>query len=131
MTRPEQGSMMQIGKFADRSGVSIHTLRHYDDVGLLRPSGRSDGGFRLYTEEDLERFLVIRRMKPLGFSLEEMRQVLEVVDALAGATDAEREEHRSRLDGFIEAARARRAKVLEQVAMADEFIGLLEERRSS
>jgi MerR family transcriptional regulator, copper efflux regulator len=123
--------MMQIGKFADRSGVSIHTLRHYDDVGLLRPSGRSEGGFRLYTEEDLERFLVIRRMKPLGFSLEEMRQVLEVVDALTGATGTEREEQRSRLDGFIEAARARRAKVLEQVAMADEFIGLLEERRSS
>lgn len=122
---------MQIGRFAERTGVSIHTLRHYDEVGLLRPSGRSDGGFRLYTEDDLERFLVIRRMKPLGFSLEEMRQVLDVVDALDGATGAEREELRSRLDGFIEAGRARRAKVLEQVAMADEFIGLLEQRRSS
>ena len=123
--------MMQIGKFAERAGVSIHTLRHYDDVELLRPSGRSDGGFRLYTEEDLERFLVIRRMKPLGFSLEEMRQVLEVVDALPGATEPNREALRRRLDAFIEAARERRAKVLEQVAMADEFIGLLEERRSS
>jgi MerR family transcriptional regulator, copper efflux regulator len=122
--------MMQIGKFAARSGVSIHTLRHYDEVGLLRPSGRSEGGFRLYTEEDLERFLVIRRMKPLGFSLEEMRQVLEVVDALPTASESERERLQQRLDGFIEAARGRRAKVLEQVAMADEFIGLLEERRS-
>ncbi|WP_043496366.1 MerR family transcriptional regulator [Georgenia sp. SUBG003] len=129
MSKPEQGPMMQIGKFADRSGVSIHTIRHYDEVGLLRPSGRSDGGFRLYTEEDLERFLVIRRMKPLGFSLEEMRQVLDVVDALPAATAPEHEALRSRLDGFIEAARKRRAKVLEQVAMADEFIGLLEERR--
>ena len=123
--------MMQIGKFAERAGVSIHTLRHYDDVDLLRPSGRSDGGFRLYTEEDLERFLVIRRMKPLGFSLEEMRQVLEVVDALPGATGPDREALRRRLDAFIEAAQERRAKVLERVAMADEFIGLLEERRSS
>ncbi|PFG39731.1 DNA-binding transcriptional MerR regulator [Georgenia soli] len=121
--------MMQIGKFADRSGVSIHTLRHYDEVGLLRPSGRSEGGFRLYTEEDLERFLVIRRMKPLGFSLEEMRQVLEVVDALPGATDSQRDQLHARLDGFIEAARTRRAKVLEQVAMADELIGLLEDQR--
>lgn len=123
--------MMQIGKFAERTGVSIHTIRHYDEVGLLRPSGRSEGGFRLYTEEDLERFLVIRRMKPLGFSLEEMRQVLQVVDALPDASDSESERLRSRLDGFIEAARERRAKVLAQVAMADEFIGLLEERRSS
>jgi len=122
---------MQIGKFAERTGVSIHTLRHYDDVELLRPSGRSDGGFRLYTEDDLERFLVIRRMKPLGFSLEEMRQVLEVVDALPGATGSDREALRRRLDAFIEAAQERRAKVLAQVAMADEFIGLLEQRRSS
>ena len=122
--------MMQIGKFAERSGVSIHTLRHYDEVGLLRPSGRSEGGFRLYTEADLERFLVIRRMKPLGFSLTEMRQVLDVVDALPRATGAERERLRGELSGFVEAARNRRAKVLEQVAMADEFIGLLEERRS-
>jgi DNA-binding transcriptional MerR regulator len=122
--------MMQIGKLAERSGVSIHTLRHYDEVGLLRPSGRSEGGFRLYTEKDLERFLVIRRMKPLGFSLEEMRQVLDVVDALPGARETQREQLRQQLSGFIEAARQRRAKVLEQVAMADEFIGLLEEHRS-
>ncbi len=122
---------MQIGKFAERTGVSIHTLRHYDDVDLLRPSGRSDGGFRLYTEDDLERFLVIRRMKPLGFSLEEMRQVLEVVDALPDATGPDREALRRRLDAFIAAAQERRAKVLAQVAMADEFIGLLEQRRSS
>lgn len=122
---------MQIGRFAERTGVSIHTLRHYDEVELLRPSGRSEGGFRLYTEEDLERFLVIRRMKPLGFSLEEMRQVLEVVDALPDAAEPGLEKLRARLDGFIAAARERRAKVLEQVAMADEFIGLLEERRSS
>ncbi len=121
---------MQIGKFAERTGLSIHTIRHYDDVHLLRPSGRSEGGFRLYTEDDLERFLVIRRMKPLGFSLDEMREVLDVVDALADAKGAERDSLRTRLDEFIAAARERRVKVLRQVAMADEFIGLLEERRA-
>lgn len=135
---------MQIGKFAERTGLSIHTIRHYDDVHLLRPSGRSEGGFRLYTEDDLERFLVIRRMKPLGFSLEEMREVLDVVDALATATNAsaaatddanaadipDLTAQRARLGEFIDAAHERRAKVLRQVAMADEFIGLLEERRA-
>lgn len=60
--------------------MSLRTLRHYDEIGLLQPSGRSDGGFRLYTEEDLERLLVIRRMKPLGFTLEEMHEVMGVVD---------------------------------------------------
>lgn len=122
--------MMQIGKFAERTGLSLHTIRHYDDVGLLHPSGRSEGGFRLYTEEDLERFLVIRRMKPLGFSLEEMAQVLDIVDALPAATGPGADGLRAQLSEFIGAAEARRIKILEQVAMADEFIGLLQDRRT-
>ncbi len=121
---------MQIGKFAEHTGLSIHTIRHYDDVHLLRPSGRSEGGFRLYTDDDLERFLVIRRMKPLGFSLDEMREVLDVVDALAAAMGPELTALRARLDVFIAAAHERREKVLRQIAMADEFIGLLEDRRA-
>ena len=42
--------MMQIGELADRAEMSLRTIRHYDEVGLLTPSGRSDGGFRLYTD---------------------------------------------------------------------------------
>lgn len=123
--------MMQIGKFAQRTGASIHTIRHYDDVALLRPSGRSEGGFRLYTEADLERFLLIRRMKPLGFTLEQMREVLYIVDTLPTATEAERVELGTRLDNTIEAARERRAYLLEQVTAAEEFIGALEQLRTT
>ena len=73
---------MQIGEIAQRTDLSLRTLRHYDEVGLLQPSGRSDGGFRLYTEEDLDKLLVIRRMKPLGFTLEEMVEVMSHIEGL-------------------------------------------------
>lgn len=84
-----QTPTMHIGALAERTGMSLRTLRHYDETGLLEPSGRTEGGFRLYTERDLSRLLVIRRMKPLGFSLDEMADLLDVVDQLrAGAGDA-------------------------------------------
>ncbi|HEY8721881.1 MerR family transcriptional regulator [Pengzhenrongella sp.] len=123
--------MMQIGKFAERTGLSVHTIRHYDEVDLLRPSGRSEGGFRLYTDTDLERFLLIRRMKPLGFALEQMREVLEIVDTLAGASGPERAVAQGRLGEFIAAAHERRSRLLAELAMADEFIAQLAERHSS
>jgi DNA-binding transcriptional MerR regulator len=131
--------MMQIGELADRAEMSLRTIRHYDEVGLLVPSGRSDGGFRVYTEADFSRLMVIRRMKPLGFSLDEMAELLRVVDALgsegtagsdAGADDEGGAEHdtRARLDAFIEQAVERRARLERQLAMADEFLELLRSR---
>ncbi|GAA4289055.1 MerR family transcriptional regulator [Georgenia daeguensis] len=131
MVDREREPMMQIGKFAQRTGLSIHTIRHYDDVALLRPSGRSEGGFRLYTEADLERVNVIRRIKPLGFSLEQMREVLDVLDTLPAAGPAELVELGKRLEAIKETACERRATLLEQVALADNFIGLLEHLRPS
>ena len=86
---PDETATMQIGELADRTEMSLRTIRHYDEVGLLTPSGRSEGGFRLYTHDDYLRLMVIRRMKPLGFSLDEMAELLRVVDALdGGAGDA-------------------------------------------
>ncbi|WP_226435607.1 MerR family transcriptional regulator [Rhodococcus yananensis] len=76
---------MQIGQVATRTELSIKTIRHYDEVGLVTPSARSAGGFRLYTESDVQRLLLIRRMKPLGFTLDEMKLLLESVDTLARA----------------------------------------------
>jgi len=77
---------MQIGRVSQRTELSIATLRHYDEVGLVAPSARSDGGFRLYTEDDVQRLLVIRRMKPLEFSLDEMKNLLASLDTLADPT---------------------------------------------
>ncbi|GGK91222.1 MerR family transcriptional regulator [Curtobacterium luteum] len=122
---------MHIGELAERAGMSLRTIRHYDEVGLLVPSGRTAGGFRVYTEGDLERLLVIRRMKPLGFTLDEMAELLRVVDAL-GTSDAEDEAAlAARLDEFLEDARARHAKLLERAGMAEEFIGTLGSLRAS
>ena len=69
-------STMHIGELADRTGLSLRTIRHYDDVGLLPATARTDGGFRVYSEDDFERLMVIEQMKPLGFSLEEMAKIL-------------------------------------------------------
>lgn len=140
---PTPTPTMHIGALAERTGMSLRTLRHYDETGLLKPSGRSEGGFRLYTDDDLARLLVIRRMKPLGFSLDEMADLLEVVDQLrasAGSTgsadgadsassgDNAADTHgplRARLDAYVESAQERRAELARKLDMADEFIALL------
>jgi len=117
---------MHIGELAERTGLSLRTIRHYDEIGLLKPSGRTDGGFRLYTEPDLERLLLIRRMKPLGFALDEMVELLRIIEARAVASDPALD--RNADDGFrryLEEAQARREKLRAQLAMADEFVDRL------
>lgn len=116
---------MHIGELAERTGMSLRTLRHYDEIGLVRASGRTEGGFRLYTQEDFERLMLIRRMKPLGYTLEEMADLLAIVDA-ADTTDAA--EVRERLDRFIASTIERREVLRAQLEMADEFLSLLRSR---
>ncbi|ARC58357.1 HTH-type transcriptional regulator ZntR [Frondihabitans sp. 762G35] len=126
MTAEELLATMHIGELAERSRLSLRTIRHYDEVGLLKPSGRTEGGFRLYTEGDFRRLLLIRRMKPLGFSLEAMADLLRIIDALDAADGGPATaELREELDAFVVDAAERRAKLEEQLAMADEFIDLL------
>ena len=69
---------LQIGEVAARTDLSIRTIRHWEEMGLLRPSARSRGGFRLYSEEDVARIRLLRYKKPLNFSLEQMRELLEL-----------------------------------------------------
>lgn len=84
--------LLQIGDVAVRTELSIKTIRHYDDVGLVTPSARSAGGFRLYTPGDVDRLLSIRRMKPLGFTLEEMGELLDALEIVhqSGSTGERR-----------------------------------------
>jgi DNA-binding transcriptional MerR regulator len=118
---------MHIGEVAERTELSLRSLRHWEEVGLLRPSGRSDGGFRLYTEADVDKILVIRRMKPLGFTLDEMSKAMRDLELLRDpasskpATNAARD----RLAGVLDEAGTRRAKLERQLGMADEFLDLL------
>ncbi|MBT2501208.1 MerR family transcriptional regulator [Curtobacterium sp. ISL-83] len=129
MTESTTDTTMHIGELADRTGLSHRTIRHYDEVGLLHPSARTEGGFRLYTDADLTRLLLIRRMKPLGFTLEQMSELLAVVDALgADATERREAELRDQLDAYIADTEARRAKLVEHLGMADEFLGILRQQ---
>lgn len=122
----EREMLMRIGELAERSGLSLRTIRHYDDVGILPATARTEGGFRVYTENDLERLIVIRRMKPLGFTLEEMTDLLAVLDALQQEKDETvARELRERLVVFRDAAVERRAKLVETLARADEFVDVL------
>ena len=121
---------MHIGELAEKTGLSLRTIRHYDEVGLLKPTGRTDGGFRLYTQGDFNRLMLIRRMKPLGFPLEEMTDLLRVIDTLSrtNSTGTVDPNVRRELDTYITEADKRRAKLQEQLAMADEFLKLLREQ---
>ncbi|WP_066517432.1 MerR family transcriptional regulator [Curtobacterium ammoniigenes] len=116
--------MMHIGAAAERTGLSHRTLRHYEEVGLVTPSGRTGGGFRLYTEGDIDRLLLVRRMKPLGYSIDEMKHLLAVVDMLRGSP--EDTEARTALATLVQEARERRIRLARQLEMADEFSAMLE-----
>ena len=120
---------MQIGEVATLTGLSLRTLRYYEEVGLVTPSARSAGGFRLYTAVDVDRFELIKRMKPLDFSLEDMRGLLAVVDALDAEPD---EAERARLLGELESLRAAAEERVDtlrtRLAWAEEFAAGLDER---
>lgn len=121
-------SHMQIGEVAERTGLSIRTLRHYDDVGLVPPSERSAGGFRLYTESDVERLIVIRRMKPLEFTLDEMNRLLgslDIIDANGdGAEDAV-----AFVDECHAKAKAACENLRRKLAYAEELVDVLDVSR--
>ncbi|WP_106401297.1 MerR family transcriptional regulator [Actinocorallia populi] len=121
---------MQIGEVAETTGLSLRTIRHYDEAGLVAPSGRSPGGFRLYTRADVDRLLLIRRMKPLGFTLEQMRDLLDVADRLEtpGLPEAERRALTGRLDAYATAADERITALRTQLAHAEDFAATLRDR---
>jgi DNA-binding transcriptional MerR regulator len=96
--------MMQIGEVADRVGLSLRTVRYYEEMGLIEPQTRTEGGFRLYTEAHVDRLALIRRMKPLGFTVQEMRDLLDARDAVRERGD---EQARERLADFARAAAGR------------------------
>ena len=121
--RPDRAATMHIGEVAERTGLSLRTLRHYDEIGLLEASGRTDGGFRLYTEDDLQRLMVIRRMKPLGYSLAETQEAMAIIDAIADGESSP--EASAGLTALLEQARERRRQLERQVEMADDFIASL------
>lgn len=114
---------MHIGEVAERTGLSMKTIRDYDAAEVLHPSGRTDGGFRLYSENDVERLLMVRRMKPLGFSLSEAAILVDAVRVLDEANpEMDVTAVRARVAAFIRDAEARRQRLDDQLEMVDEFL---------
>lgn len=68
---------MLIGDVARRSGVSARMLRHYDALGLVRPTGRTSGGYREYSDEDVRRLFQVESLRSLGLSLRQISRVLQ------------------------------------------------------
>lgn len=122
---------MQIGEVAARTELSLRTIRHYEETGLVAPSARSQGGFRLYTETDVARLMVIRRMKPLGFTLDQMRELLDATDRLDGDDQLDtgkREELLARVRAYQQAAAEQVEKLRVQLARAEDFEATLRAR---
>lgn len=74
-----------IGTLAQESGVNIETIRYYEKIGVMPKPARSVGGYRLYTGDHLKRLTFVRRGRELGFTLDELRDLLRLVDGHAYA----------------------------------------------
>jgi len=110
---------LQIGEAAESLGLTQRTLRYYEEKGLLDPPTRMDGGFRLYSPEDVERLGRIIELKSLlGFSLAEIREMLEAEDV----KERIRAGWRRDADAAEKAAQLRRARevTLEQLQLIDQ-----------
>lgn len=100
--------LLKVGELAKRTGLTVRALHHYDSIGLLRPSGRSDSGYRLYDRDDVARLHGIQALRRMGVPLAEVAQLL---DGGAAALRAILARQISTLDQEIERARALRERV--------------------
>lgn len=114
-----------IGDFARQTGLSVHTLRYYEQEGLLTPA-RDGGGRRRYTPEDAAWVDFLKRLKATGMPIREMRRYA-ALRAQGGATLEARlallEAHAARLDADIRALLAHREKLQEKIAFYREKTG--------
>ncbi|WP_165985211.1 MerR family transcriptional regulator [Streptomyces sp. YIM 98790] len=124
------GRLMRIGEAARLAGLSVRTVRHYEDVGVVVPASRRPGGFRLYAQADVRRLSLARRMRLLGFGLRDIRALLAVLDGLppeqhgvetaAPAAEQTREELVDMLRSYWVAADARCEELRRELAAAEQ-----------
>jgi len=111
---------MQIGEAAERTGLTHRTLRFYEERGLLKPPSRMEGGFRLYSEDDIQRIELIKQLqKLLGFSLAEIKEMVEAEEfrtqLRAGYREAETQERIQGLQRAIEVTEAQLRRINEKI----------------
>ena len=110
---------LTVGAVARLSGVTVRTLHHYDAIGLLRASGRSEAGYRRYGDADLDRLQRILFYRELGFGLDDIRQVM--TDGDADALGHLRRQHAMLLDRI---GRLKRMVIAVEKAMEAQTMGI-------
>ena len=123
---------LKVGELAQRTGLTVRTLHHYDAIGLLKPSLHTEAGYRLYTAGDIARLQQVLSLRQLGFSLDEVRACLDrpgfsplEVIGLHLARLREQIESQRRLCEQLNAI-ATRLRLAGEVS-ADEFLDTIEE----
>lgn len=125
---------LQIGEVAEQTGVTQRTLRFYEEKGLLRQPERMEGGFRLYSEDDVKRVQKIRRLQGLlGISLAEIKEMVDAEEVLRELRAQYRpesglEEKRRQLEKAIEVTQRQHAIVMQKTQQMHEMEVQLEER---
>lgn len=110
------GSALRIGELAARAGVGVQTLHYYERVGLLAKPARSASNYRLYSETALHRVQFIKKAQALGFTLEEIKEILALHDrgrAPCGQVAELGKKHLRELDARIAALRTFRRALME------------------
>jgi DNA-binding transcriptional MerR regulator len=125
--KPAGTGLLQIGEVADRVGLSLRTVRYYEEQGLLTPESRTTGGFRLYSEEQVDRLALIKQMKPIGFTVQEMRELLDARDTARDrhARAPQRRAAREQLAAYATSAAERCEKLRRQLQQAEGLAGQL------
>ncbi|HZP57890.1 MAG TPA: MerR family transcriptional regulator [Dehalococcoidia bacterium] len=131
VAEPEErsGAYLQIGEVAERTGVTQRTLRFYEEKGLLKPPSRLEGGFRLYSEDDVKRVEQIKRLQTLlGFTLADIKEMVEAEEVKMQLRaeyrrDAEISERKAKIQKAIEVTER-------QVAVVDQKLASLQDMKS-
>ena len=74
--------MMQIGDLAAKAGITTRTLRYYEELGIIEPDERTEGGFRLYSDKQHRRLSIVQGLKALGFELERIRELFALRESV-------------------------------------------------
>lgn len=122
--------MRTVSELAELAGVTVRTLHHYDQIGLLTPSGRSEAGYRLYDRDDLRRLQQILFWRALGFTLAEIQPILddpdydrvEVLSSQRALLMEQQQDIRAMIKAVDDAiAEAQGGPVVDDAAMFDAF----------
>ncbi|WP_019501308.1 heavy metal-responsive transcriptional regulator [Pseudanabaena sp. PCC 6802] len=116
----QEQTLLQIGQVATKSGIPIKTIRYYEELGLLKSSGRTEGQFRLFLPDIIKRLAFIKRLQKLGLSLQEIAEILQVYDR--GLTPCDEIEQRLKHQ-ILEIDR----RIAELMTLRNEIVNLLED----